>query len=326
VFAAGSPEPAVVVKVSRTPSHGERLANEHHTLRTLQSIAPEIARHAPRPLATWETGGHLILVQEYLPGRAISRLARAKDPETAIAAILGTCAPFLTQLACETRVALRRGRDHPFLRPLLERAALVTRSPDCSAEARSLLQRLLLLARQAEGVELPVVVQHGDLNTFDILTHGTEFRVTDWEWSTPAGLPLLDLVTLGILAAEPVARKQAKAIEAITRALVGAPPLPGQPVYPEVREIAADYCRRLGLGKEVRLPLAAAALLHSFVKGREASYAGNRYITLADAGPWVTAGAALLAAAPSLAEDSEQHAPAFADQGGPSQPDVVVRA
>jgi SAM-dependent methyltransferase len=329
VFPEHSPEPAVVVKVARTPSHGDRLANEHHTLSALQAISADLARHIPRPLALWEAEGHLISVQEYLPGRAISRLAWARPPQAAIATVLGTCAPFLTQLGCETRLGLRRGKQHPFLRPLLERATFVTRSQGCSAEAQTLLRGLLQLARQAEAADLPVVAHHGDLNTFDILIpcppkprrrgNGPEFRVTDWEWSTSAGLPFLDLVTLGILAAEPVARRQSNAIQAATRALIGAHPLPGEPVYPEVREIASEYCRNLGVEDELRLPLAAAALLHRFIKDREASYAGTRYITLADAGPWVTAGDILLAAAPMPARGCEQQTPALADPDTVSQ-------
>ena len=340
VFADHSPQPAVVAKVSRIPDRGERLASEYNALRSLHSLSPEIARHAPRALAMETVSGHLVSLQEYVPGRAISRLARARPPEAAMAAIVGTCAPFLVQLACETRLGLRLGSRHPFLCPLLERAAFVTRSSDCSAEARDLLGDLVSLARQAEGVDLPIVTQHGDLNSFDILTpmraggrvrraRGVrqptdtpaptcDFRVTDWEWSTPAGLPFLDLVTLCIVAAEPAARKRPDAIEAATRALVGSPPLPHQPAYSRLRATAAEYCQTMGLERDVLPALAAAALLHSFVKAREASYAGARYITLADAGPWVTAGHALLAIVGRLGTSAAPapDAPAHPEQRG----------
>jgi SAM-dependent methyltransferase len=323
VFADGCPNPTVVIKVSRLPAQNDRLENEFRTLRALQFASPQTASHIPRALALWRVHGHLASVQEYLPGRAISKLGRGRPPEAATSAILDVCAPFLTQLACDTRLDARTGRQHPFLRPLLERAAVVARSSDCSGEAQRLLLRLLLQAREAETAELPIVAHHGDLNTFDILSDGNDFWVTDWEWSTPAGLPYLDLVTLGVLAAEAAPRRQTKAVEAAMRALVGAPTRSGEPAYPKLREVAAGYCRSLGLEEEVppgqvsgiRLSLAAASLLHNFVKRGEASYAGARYTTLEDAGPWVTAGEALLAAAPARPRGEWPQAPSPPDRG-----------
>jgi len=138
------------------------------------------------------------------------------------------------------------------------------------------------------------VAHHGDLNTFDILVSRDHFWVTDWEWCAFDGLPFLDFVTLGIVAAERAAQRDANAIPATVSALIGVELASRTATYRSVGKLASTYCADFGLTDALRPPLAAAALLHWFVKDRNAGYEGKRYIDPPDSNPWVIAARALL--------------------------------
>jgi hypothetical protein len=118
--------------------------------------------------------------------------------------------------------------------------------------------------------------------------------VTDWEWATLEGLPFLDLVTLGIVAAERAAVRERNAIPATVRALVDDGDAPLERGYCRVRRVVAEYCSALQLNDRLRPALAAATLLHWFVKESNASYEGKRYTDAPDSNPWVIAAHALL--------------------------------
>ena len=291
-FSDHAPEPILLGRISRTGHDTERIANEHNALVRLRAMSDEVARHVPRLLALWRDSHHLIALQEYVSGKpAFAPKARAA---TAVGHLLEMCVPFLTQLARETRRELQPAQQHPYLTSLLQRAALVSQSPSCSANAREVLERLILVARRAEGAHLPIVAHHGDLNTFDILVSRDHFWVTDWEWCAFDGLPFLDFVTLSIVAAQRAAQRDANAIPATVSALIGVEPASRTATYRSVGQLASTYCEGFGLTDALRPPLAAAALLHWFVKDRNAGYEGKRYIDPPDSNPWVIAARALL--------------------------------
>jgi len=181
---------------------------------------------------------------------------------------------------------------------LLARAAVATASPDCSPAARELLTGLALLAQGAAGETIPAVAHHGDLNSFDILGRGQGFWVTDWEWSTRDGLPFLDLVTLGLVAAKRVSGRDATALPSAVWALIGAGGASSQTLCRSVQEAAEAYCAAVGVIHGLRPALAAATLLHSLTKEWHAGYEGKRYLDPPESNPWVIAARALLAAPP----------------------------
>lgn len=296
LFANEAREPMLVARASRTASEGGRVANEHDALVRLQGMGDEVSTHVPRPLALWKNSNHWISLQEYVPGRAVFRVGAKKLAPMSVERVLRRCAPFLAGLACETRRDVRPADEHPYLSPLLHRASRVAESPDCSPEAKALLDRLLLIARGTDGIGLPVVAHHGDLNVFDILAFKQRFWVTDWEWFALDGLPFLDLVALATAAAERVAQRDNGVLPATILALVGANGRAPEGVYRSVQEIADAYCAALELSDEMRLPLAAATLLHCFVKERDGVYEGKRYVDPPDSNPWVTAARALMKA------------------------------
>ena len=275
IFSAGSTQPALVARVSRSAGGDNRTAHEHTALVALSRLGPEIADHVPPAVALWQVAGHAVSLQRYVPGDALARSIRGSGAKAAITNAIEACAPFLVHLARRTSDGSYPMRQHPFLVALGDRAESVVAAAGCPASTRDLVESMLALARSAPDEVIPAVAHHGDLNIADILVDGQRLWITDWEWFVSEGIPLLDLMTIAISAAGHAGRRLPAAVTDVVHALVGEAAGPGWSGFPRVRAVAADYCLAVGLADNVRLPLAAAALLHSVLKEQEARYAGS---------------------------------------------------
>ncbi len=296
LFPPGARRPTLVARISRTPDDGGRTANEHHALTSLSQFGPEISNHLPRAMAHWQMAGHSISLQRYVPGESLARHLCQGRASAALAAALEMCLPFLAALAWNTRREVRPLLRHPFVSSLLARAEKARAAPDCPDSAAKLIANLVQMIEAQGEAPVPVIAHHGDLNAADILVYEGHFWVTDWEWFTPEGLPFLDLITLAASAAARTGWAAARMVPRIIRALVGDEAGLTPPLSSRERAIGREYAQAAELTDEVRVPLAACALLHALLKDREARYSGSAE-PLSEDGLWARAARPLLVTA-----------------------------
>jgi SAM-dependent methyltransferase len=124
--------------------------------------------------------------------------------------------------------------------------------------------------------DLPACYQHGDFHWGNLFTHGRAglARIVDWEWATPAGLPLADF--LHLIANHDVVGLSPRYVSVLTAALNRT--LPDR----SLDGIAERLLENWGLRWEDVKPLAAAYLYDTLRKHWEssASYGlGERFLT-----------------------------------------------
>ena len=293
VFPGRSQRAALVARMARTRSGAGRIEHEHEVLRRLRSLGSEVSDHIPRPVARWEIEGHAVVIQEYTPWPPLRRELGRMPPGEAIAHALGKVMPFLTQLAAETRRDLPGEAEHPYLKGLVEEARKASRDPEYAEEVQEVCAGLAEVVRRGHGVVRFTVAHHHDLNATDLLVSGEKFVVLDWEWAAEEGLPLLDLMALGISAASV---HGASAVAEATRALAGLPLDPRSP-FRAAADLARSYCASVGLDEKALAPLAAAAVLHPIVRVRDSCVSSRRFTAPDDDEAVLVAGRALLRAA-----------------------------
>jgi len=262
-FIERAESPALVAKIARAPAEAERVSNEHEALAWLCSLDASVGRHVPRPLARWDIDGHLVSLQQSVPGRPLTGQLGRESADAAVVRALRMCLPFLTDLALQTRRDLPRGAGHPCLSALIDRALSEATSPRYPERTRELLRGLAGLAQEGQETRCApfTVTHHGDMSAGDLLADGNGFRVIDWEWSVREGLPFADLVCVGIS----VASMSGSHTIAATMQALTADDAQGAP-FETVSELGRAYCASLGLSEGARRPLAAAALLNLMLR------------------------------------------------------------
>ena len=163
-----------VVKFARVPGAADSFTRDEEGLALVGSAGGTTAAHAPTHLGRLHVAGHVGSVESAAPGRPLLEL-------------LGS-APL----------------------PLVERIAAwvlqmgtATAAPAAALQPeRQRLEREVLPAWRPLGVpddlvaalpDLPAVLQHNDLGTWNVMTDGHAFMAVDWESARSAGMPLWDL-------------------------------------------------------------------------------------------------------------------------------------
>jgi aminoglycoside phosphotransferase len=189
VLAEGRPEPILVAKVPRLAGAGERLDREAENLRNVQAARAGGFQSIPRVIAFEDFHEQPVLIETALSGRPMSAPLVRRKPEFCIETVMD----WLIDLHSATAV---RGHGQP---------------DHCSVICEQSLARfrnLVRLTRREEElvggtedilgglrtVDLPLVFEHGDLSSPNILLlRNGGAGVVDWELAHARSLPALDL-------------------------------------------------------------------------------------------------------------------------------------
>jgi hypothetical protein len=181
-FAEHDPTPLAVVKVPKTDGFAGRTENEQGRMRELRSrVSPTLARAIPEPRGVFRLGRLLAACETSLPGQTL--WSRAQTRSLALREKiddLGLAMEWLAAFHLDTearRVSWREARATYLDEPLHRYGAEL----GTTREEGLLFTRAREAAGTAEDAELPLVVQHRDFATWNILRDGTTLSVVDWE-------------------------------------------------------------------------------------------------------------------------------------------------
>ena len=191
-FESGTELPKLLVKLARSHKDSISLQREFDILKKLHSLtrAP-IKNTIPLPLAFERVGGHWILCESFLLGRAIQprKLAALRIDTFASAhatAVYDWVACFQEQTTVREEGFHGINIEGTFIEPVRRMLAASSMKTDVLAALQHRSGALL-------GKALPVVLIHGDLHPSNILLLGNKISgVVDWASSSPEGLPFHD--------------------------------------------------------------------------------------------------------------------------------------
>lgn len=179
LFRRDNDEPEWVLKFARVPDYAEPFDRDEQGLTIAAAAGGSVAAHAPRLVGrfTWESV-HASL-ETAAPGFRLRELLTSPLRRAAKLRLIDLLASWIVAMGSATA-------DAP--------AALVT-------ERRRLLTDVVprwtthgATSELVRGLpELPAVLQHNDLGSWNVLVHEGDFTVVDWESSRRHGLPLWDL-------------------------------------------------------------------------------------------------------------------------------------
>lgn len=188
IFPVGAREASLVVKVPRQPGDNDSVRHEAAVLRELAAGRAGPAAGVPEVVALSDEGDHAVLVETAVTGAPLDPRQVAADLAGAVSA--GT--DFVDGLPCtqaagqNTDWYLRAISD-----PLEALAELMSQEPGI----RALVERTHQLLEPLRAVQLPAVVEHGDLSHPNLfLKPQGKLQVVDWERARTDGVPGHDLV------------------------------------------------------------------------------------------------------------------------------------
>jgi len=188
LFGDAAPEPATIVKMTRSPRYNHRLEAEHRALAQLRTGA--LADEGTYPEALFFGHHHdlAVLAERVVPGSPFRTRTRGDTTcPFARAAIR-----WIEELGARSAGGGADATELPrMLADLLARFERVYALTE--GEREYLRDRVHSLGTLPVGI--PTVFQHGDAGTWNVLVTGDE-RVAflDWEVSSARGVPLWDLV------------------------------------------------------------------------------------------------------------------------------------
>ncbi len=185
----GHPNPNFVVKIPRLAGNSQSLEKETSSLRAIQASRPQGFASIPRVLAFEPFLGRKMLIETALVGKVMNPAIVREDSE-------GCCQVILNWLV-ELHIATRHSplEDPDWFNRLIERPfqAFMGLFPS-TPEENKLLERTWDLVSPLQKADLPIVIEHGDLSSPNILLLQTgEPGVVDWELADLHGLPACDL-------------------------------------------------------------------------------------------------------------------------------------
>ena len=188
VFAAGAREASLVVKVPRQPGENDSVRHEAAVLRQLGSGREGSGIGVPKVVTVRDVGAHTVLVETAVTGAPLDPRLVAADLRGAVGA--GTA--FVGALPCTQAAAMNHDwYDRTISHPLEALAGLVSLEPETTA----LVERTHEILAPLRDVQLPAVVEHGDLSHPNLfLKPRGGLQVVDWERARTDGVPGHDLV------------------------------------------------------------------------------------------------------------------------------------
>lgn len=184
LFAPDEPHPELIVKTTRDPLHNSRLANEAAALRHVESSGLAQQGTFPAVRFAGEHGGLVIVGEEAVDGRLLSRRSDRGDATGAY--------DWLTDLAASS--ARRGPAEAEFLRSHLERTVQLVERTYALPDAEARLLRLAATAIVELGERVPLVMMHGDPTSGNAVRRPDgRTAFLDWESATTDGVPLWDV-------------------------------------------------------------------------------------------------------------------------------------
>jgi hypothetical protein len=178
VFGPGCPRPAWVVKVGRRPGYTLPFERDEQGLELARTSGPAACTHAPSLLVRGECGGSPFSVETAGGGRTLYQLLVSRRvPTVTKLKMIDGVAGWIVDMGVESAGATSYAERQRLRDDVLPSYGSLVR-PD-------LVDSL---------AEVPGVLQHGDLGSWNIVTDGPRLTAVDWESARPGGLPLWDLL------------------------------------------------------------------------------------------------------------------------------------
>jgi Phosphotransferase enzyme family len=255
LFRGEDHEPELVVKLARDPRQNERLENEWRALRWLSDA--NVRGHVPRPAFFGHHAGLAILGESALRGTPFRQATGATHDCPLARASLD----WLLELG---RGTAHRVRDEQDLAAAIgELATRFTALYRLTKAQRAALQRHVDALAEA-GSSLPLVLQHGDPGTWNLLVSAAGAPAfLDWEAAERHGMPLWDAFYFVRSFAVTVARRRGRTsrLAAVHRELLADGPLS------RLLTVAVNgHCADIGLDESLVDPLFATCWMHRALK------------------------------------------------------------
>lgn len=178
-----------MAKVPRLPDATDSLSREAMNLMAVQAARANGFDSIPRVVTFEESNGYPMLLETALAGRPMSAALVRRRPEMCIEGIMD----WLVELHSAT--AVRNGDRPEWFDQIAEGPLVRLRSalPVTPMEENLIDQTGEILDR-LRGADLPLVFEHGDLSSPNILIlKNGKAGVVDWELASANSLPVLDL-------------------------------------------------------------------------------------------------------------------------------------
>ena len=256
--------PTGVVKVTRSAGHASRLENEHAALVRLESL-PMAAGRVPRPWFAGRHAGRFLLGESLLDGVPFASRATWREDCPHLDDALG----WLTAYGAATRRGVPAADVAVALLTLVDRFADIYGSSD--EELSTLRQGFERLG--GLGPSLPVVNQHGDPGTWNLLVDPAgQTMFLDWEAAETDGLPLWDLLYLFRSYAVTVSRRAGvrDRLDGAARHM-----LDGSPLADRLVRAVGAYRVAVGLPVQAIEPLLYGCWVHRAIKESTRMQAGR---------------------------------------------------
>ena len=180
VFMPGARSPRWVLKFARVAGHTTPFERDAAGLALAETAGGAVAAHAPRWLGRLEAGGLPGSLEEAAPGRRLTFLLQQPGRQRPKLRAIETIAEWIVEVGGQTAAP-----------------------PEALAAERRRLREDVLPQWRSAGVpadlvarvpDVPAVLQHNDLGSWNVIVGADRFAAVDWESARPAGLPLWDLM------------------------------------------------------------------------------------------------------------------------------------
>lgn len=250
LFQPRAREPSWALKFARLPVRLGSFERERMGLELVREAGGVVAEHAPRWLASLEAEGLQCTLETAARGKPLLALLRSSPSRPEKLQAIGRVCAWLIKVALSTQAG-----------------------PGALQEERRRLADDVLphweVDRRLAGdvLEVPAVLVHNDLGSWNVVSAGDDFTVLDWEDAIRHGLPLWDLLyfladaTSHLDVGEAAPEKQAEHFERLFLGRAQSSDL----LFRWVRA----YVDALGLSPEAVGPVATLCWLHSGLAGEQ---------------------------------------------------------
>jgi aminoglycoside phosphotransferase len=183
------PNPILVAKVPRLPGDNQRLDREVSILNEVHNFRIGGFESIPQVLAYEDWAGNRLLVETALAGQAMRPALVRRQAKTCIEAVLSWLIDFnFATTTCSQDTI--NWFNHLVEKPLEQVGDVLSSVP----EVQQMVEKTRELAANISKENLPLVFEHGDLSSPNILIGpNAHVGIVDWELADPRGLPALDL-------------------------------------------------------------------------------------------------------------------------------------
>ncbi len=174
--------PRWVLKFARVPGYDAPFRRDEAGLTLARSAGPVVAAHAPVLLGRFHLAGIAASVETAAPGRPLIELIGRRSWSGLAAGLVDAVAGWVVAVGAATAAPA---------------ASLVPERLRLEHDVLACWQRAGAPADLVRNLpDVPGVLQHNDLGSWNIVTDGSGFTAVDWESARPLGLPLWDLLYL----------------------------------------------------------------------------------------------------------------------------------